>query len=592
MNESLKDKENTQKVALYIRVSTDDQVEKFGIPLQMQSLKALIESKGKLLDGRPAWQLAGEKYIYTDEGISGAMDIDERPEFARLKEDILMSPKDSKPFDIVAVYKIDRFARKLKILLDVIDCFDQNQINFVSANESIDTSTPFGRAMLSIIGVIAELERENILERTSSGRTQAALSGVAMSNVATYGYKKDPAKRPIILEEESEVVRKIFYLFLEGQSPEQIARTLTGLGVLTPEASALKYMKRKGKIKNKNPITYWRSERIRLLLKDEIYIGKQYFNKTKNGKPLPKSEWKITEYEVPSIIDVLTFNKVQKRLGKMKHERKISPSKHTYLLSGLLKCDCCYNPAVDHLGRATWCGDRKKLDSGEYSYYYICGRKKLSKSSFQCPAISLPATEIENFIIDQCFETIKSPTAVFKHQQNLRSTKKQVKFDQQKKESLIKLIQTTGLRKKNLKEQHKESIIDIKTLKAGLENEDQRIAELKAELKSIDEEIAKGNSIEQYISTLELFSKKYQGAIEDLKKNRESLYTLLHLLIEEIVVLTRPVKPEDRVAGQKKANQQIPEAIHIKLKLPQDIFYELTRTETEGSGQETIGGAR
>jgi site-specific DNA recombinase len=150
------------RVALYIRVSTDEQVEKYGIDLQISALKGLILSK-------PNDFSLAENHIYIDEGISGTINIDDRPAFGRLKEDILMAPEGEMPFDIVAVYKIDRFARQLKILLDVIELFQTYKIQFISANESIDTSTPFGKAMLGIVGVIAELERDTIIQKISPG---------------------------------------------------------------------------------------------------------------------------------------------------------------------------------------------------------------------------------------------------------------------------------------------------------------------------------------------------------------------------------------------------------------------------------------
>ena len=143
------------RVALYLRVSTE-QAEQYGIDLQLSALKGLIKSRGKLENGKPSMVLAGKQYIYKDEGMSGTLAMDDRPAFLQMKEDIEDSIE--KPFDIVAVYRIDRFARKLKILLDVIEFFEKHDIQFMSANESIDTSTPFGRAMLGIIGVIAELE--------------------------------------------------------------------------------------------------------------------------------------------------------------------------------------------------------------------------------------------------------------------------------------------------------------------------------------------------------------------------------------------------------------------------------------------------
>ena len=95
-------------MALYIRVSTDDQVEKYGPELQKEALLSLIKSKGKLSNGKDMFVLAGDKHIYLDEGISGTIPATARPAFARLKEDILLADEDNKPFDLVAVYKDQR----------------------------------------------------------------------------------------------------------------------------------------------------------------------------------------------------------------------------------------------------------------------------------------------------------------------------------------------------------------------------------------------------------------------------------------------------------------------------------------------------
>lgn len=128
------------RVAVYLRVSTDDQIERYGLDLQAAAIEAYIKSRPRLED------FSEQMYIvktYRDEGVSGQEDFRERPAFANLMEDVLNAPEGASPFDIVAVYKIDRFARRLKILLDIIEFFDEHDIKFVSVTESIDTSTPF-----------------------------------------------------------------------------------------------------------------------------------------------------------------------------------------------------------------------------------------------------------------------------------------------------------------------------------------------------------------------------------------------------------------------------------------------------------------
>lgn len=242
-----KQDEVTRRLAYYIRVSTDDQADKFGIPAQREAVEAILRTKGRLRNGQPAMVFAGDNYVYIDDGISGTSKLNERPGFAKLKEDYLNAPDGHKPFDTVAVFKIDRFARKLRILMDVVDFFEENGIEFISATESIDTSTAFGRAMLGIMGVIAELERENILLRTSLGRDQANQLGVSMGANAKYGYQKDKDGLLIIFEEEAQIVRKIFDWFIVGGlTPQKIADVLIEQQVLSPDASAVHYGKRKG----------------------------------------------------------------------------------------------------------------------------------------------------------------------------------------------------------------------------------------------------------------------------------------------------------------------------------------------------------
>lgn len=171
------------RAAMYLRVSTEDQTEKYGIELQQAAIEGILKSKGQLDNGQPAMVLAGEQFIYKDEGFSGTIPLDGRPAFLRMKEDIENAPDGAKPFDTVIVYRIDRFARRLRILLDVIDYFETHDIQFISANESIDTTTPFGKAMLGIIGVIAELEIETTKARTQAGRAQAREKGVYMAHM-------------------------------------------------------------------------------------------------------------------------------------------------------------------------------------------------------------------------------------------------------------------------------------------------------------------------------------------------------------------------------------------------------------------------
>lgn len=575
MEEKIEQTES-KKVALYIRVSTEEQADRYGPDLQKEALVGLIKSKGRLLNGKENWTLAGENYIYMEDGVSGTMELDDRPAFSKLKEDIMLAPKGAKPFDIVAVYKIDRFARKLKILLNVIDFFADNKIEFISANESIDTSTPFGKAMLNILGVIAELERETIAQRTQDGRMQAIKKGIVMGSYASFGYKKDPNKLLEVFEDEAKTVRYIFDLCVNKKlSPYQISQELFEKEFLSPEASAIATGKKKGEMKKQASVYFWRSEVVRKILQNEVYIGNLYHSKAKRGQVLPRDKWVLLEVKSPTIIDRATFEKAQRMLGSIKHERTQGKSGHIYLLSGLLLCDSCY--AGNDKGRIHWNGDRKKVSKSEnIAYYYKCGRKNPSKHDKICTTIPLPADEIEKYIINFCKKIIQNPIATYNHQIKLRSSKTTLSHLKNKQKQITDLINSFPGKKARLREMRESELVSLEEINKRFEEFAESEKKLRNELNEIERQISENIISQGYEETLNLFSDKYKNGLDKIFENRDETYTLIHELIEEIIVYSRPVEESDKIAGKRKKDQQIPFRLHIKLKLPQDILQHLT----------------
>ena len=566
------------KVALYVRVSTEDQGERYGLDMQKEALIHLIKSKGQLKNGKNAWELADNKYIYVDE-ISGTTDPDERSGFSRLKEDIQEAPDGLRPFDIVAVYKIDRFARKLKILLDIIEFFEQNGIEFISANENIDTSTAFGRAIVSIIGVIAELERETIKQRTHDGRMQAVKKGVVMGSYAPFGYAKDENKLLKIEEREKETVEEIFNLFVNQKlSPYQIAKELTARNIFSPEASAIASGKKKGEIRKRTSSDFWRTESIVKILQQEVYVGKIYYNKGERGKTYPKEQRILSEAHSPLIIDPLTFEKAQRLIETTRHERKETVSGHTYLLSGLLRCDACYQNS-DDAGRIHWVGTRKEVEkgSGRFRYSYRCGRKNDSKHEVTCNALPLPAEEIERYVLDFSKKLIKDPKAAYKYQLQLKSSRKAEALLRKKHAYLTGILNGLPTRRERVRDMRERDEMSQEELEKRFEKIAAIEKKTKNDLVETEREMANNVLSQGYVTALNAFSDKYKVSLEKIFSNRAETYTILHELIEEIVVYSRPLTKEDKIAGKRKKDQQIPSRLHIKLKLPQDILHDLTR---------------
>lgn len=195
--------------AIYVRVSTDLQVEGYSIEAQIELVEAYLKSK--------EW---GEYKIYTDPGFSGK-DLN-RPAIQELIQDI----KDGK-IDCVLVYKLDRLSRSQKDTLYLIEeVFNQNDCGFISIRESFDTTTPFGKAMIGILSVFAQLERETILERTRLGLKKRAEDGYWRGGgKIPFCYDYDKSTGELTINPERKVIFDLMKtLRLQGYSYNQLEK--------------------------------------------------------------------------------------------------------------------------------------------------------------------------------------------------------------------------------------------------------------------------------------------------------------------------------------------------------------------------------
>jgi DNA invertase Pin-like site-specific DNA recombinase len=145
------------RVAIYARVSTTNHGQ--DVSMQTRELRQFAEARG--------WQIVGE---YVDVGVSGTKE--KRPEL-----DHLMSDAHRRKFDVAMVWKFDRYARSVSHLLRALETFKALGIEFVSLSENIDTSTPMGKMVFTILGSVAELERSLIVERVRAGVRNARAKG-------------------------------------------------------------------------------------------------------------------------------------------------------------------------------------------------------------------------------------------------------------------------------------------------------------------------------------------------------------------------------------------------------------------------------
>lgn len=305
------------KFALYVRVSTTSQMEEC---YSIEEQKAKLESYCDIKD----WHVYK---IYTDGGFSGS--TTERPALEQLIKDA-----QSKLFDTVLVYKLDRLSRSQKDTLYLIeDIFLKNNIEFVSLLENFDTSTPFGRAVIGLLSVFAQLEREQIKERMQLGKLGRAKAGKSMMWAKTsygYDYNKDTGTMTVN-EYEALAVKEIYASYLAGMS---ITKLRDKINEEYPKQPA------------------WSYRTIRGILDNPVYCGlNQYKGQTFQGTH-------------KAIISLDDFEQTQRELAKRQQTAKElsnpRPFQAKYMLSGLAQCGYCHAPLKVILGQKRKDGTRFK----------------------------------------------------------------------------------------------------------------------------------------------------------------------------------------------------------------------------------------
>ena len=228
----------SKRVALYSRVSTEDQAKQgFSLAAQGRRLHAFARAQ--------RWAVSGE---YVDDGYSGR-DV-RRPAYDRML-------RERDLWDAILVLKMDRIHRNSRNFMAMMDDLARSGKDFVSATESLDTSTATGRFVVDVLQRIAQLESEQTGERVHMGMRQAAEEGKFLGMSDPYGYRYDSAaKNLIVVPAEAEVVREIFRLARdERRSIQAIVEALNAQGVLTKRGCA------------------WSKRQLFRVLHSPLYIG-------------------------------------------------------------------------------------------------------------------------------------------------------------------------------------------------------------------------------------------------------------------------------------------------------------------------------
>jgi site-specific DNA recombinase len=197
------------RAAIYLRVSTEDQADAYGLDVQRERCRALCVAKG--------WNTVAE---FSDEGISGTKDESERHELSRLLE---MAAAGL--IDAVIVLALDRLGRKTTMVLSLVEKLASYSVVLVSCKESLDTSTPQGQFVLTMFAALAQLERDTIVERTTAGRNERGKQDGEKGGRIPYGYLRGDSGIMIDME-AARVVQKIFDMRSGGKTLTAIANEL------------------------------------------------------------------------------------------------------------------------------------------------------------------------------------------------------------------------------------------------------------------------------------------------------------------------------------------------------------------------------
>jgi site-specific DNA recombinase len=348
------------RVAIYIRWSTEDQGEGTTLAVQREACEAYIRSQG--------WTFR-EELLFIDNGCSGGSL--ERPELSRLRAAIRAGEVGG-----VVVYKLDRLSRSVldtvKLVLDEWEghCF------LKSAREPLDTASQAGRLFFYQLVAFAEWERSAIRERTFAGKLRRAREGKNPGITAAYGYRLAPGGDLVVEPSEAAVVQLIFRLYLSGLGCMQVARRLDELGHPSPAGRR------------------WNPAQLSRMLGNPIYMGRLVYGKqvtvggrrVRSDKPLL-----VRDGAAPAIIDADTFAAVQRAKGARPAPGRTGGGSgralaSQSLLTGLLRCRC---------GRA--CGASA---TGSYRYYACAA----ARTGGACRAGRIPQAELDGLVAGALLE--------------------------------------------------------------------------------------------------------------------------------------------------------------------------------------------
>ncbi len=396
----------------YRRVSMREQVDGFSLEAQEVSLQQYITQQG--------WELVE---LYTDAGIS-AKKGSHRPALEAMMHDATTGK-----FDVIVVDKIDRFYRHLNGLLTALDKLNQDGVSFASVKEKLDFTTPWGKLMLTVLGMLAEIYLDNLRQETRKGKLQRARQGLWNGN-PPYGYCRglcshceDPngkgycpnygnpdlvhGNRLMPHPIESVWVKQVFAWYLTTEySDAKIADALNEARHVLPDGTEVQ-VRHKGVV-GRIPPGKFSKDTVRGMLSRVFYAGKiPYFSVTPAGKSRKRQGPEaVFPGQHPALIDELSFAKVQELRELMSRSPRSRGQTvfRVFPLTGLLHCLACGRGFRGTRGKK---GSHYYRDNTQIDRTGTCAQPHLRAPEIESKLIGVMCEILSNYLAHHQFVQTK-----------------------------------------------------------------------------------------------------------------------------------------------------------------------------------------
>lgn len=350
--------------------------------------------------------------VFEDEGFSGGNL--QRPAFQEMMRQVR-----KKRYQAIVVYRLDRISRNISDFTGLIDELTKLGVSFISIREQFDTSTPMGRAMMFIISVFSQLERETIAERIRDNMIELAKTGRWLGGNAPIGFQSEPVSKVTVdgkmrksyrlvpIPEEAEIPKQIFDLYTKADSLTAVEAELLRQRIKTRQGKDFTRFSIKSILQNpvylaadQAAYDYFAARRAEICAPQEAFDGHcgiMAYHRTEQEKGkttvlLPVSEWIIALGSHPGLVSSSQWIRVQESLERNQSKAYRKPRSNEALLTGLLFCSC---------GERMYPKLTKRFNAnGEPLYSYVCKMKERSKGT-RCTMENINGNLMDQMVMEQ-----------------------------------------------------------------------------------------------------------------------------------------------------------------------------------------------